>query len=188
MADQNEEPKGLFYLIVGLFCIGCLFQSTIQFKSYFHYQKLQQHGTYTTAKIVKRIYEPQNRAPTIYYLTYQFENRRATNTCKRSGEYFTTPKDKACIHTVQRHRILEQEYKDIKIGDEIDILYLPSDSKTKSLVLGMSYSKSSSLYAAFFYLFLALCSVWWLLVFISKGFADKERSKRARKTKRSEGL
>ena len=172
--------------LLAFFCLLFFFLSARQVKSYVDYQMLERKGSYSTAKVLRRIHAPQGRSHTLYYLTYQFENRRATNTCKPSGEYFTTPKDKACIHTVQRHRILEQEYKDIKIGDEIDILYLPSDSKTKSLVLGMSYSKSSSLYAAFFYLFLALCSVWWLLVFISKGFADKERSKRARKTKRSD--
>ena len=184
MADQNDGG-GVSFLI-GAFCIFLFLLSARQVKSYVDYQVLERKGAYSTGTIVKRIYEPQNRAPTIYYLTYQFENRRATNTCKRSGEYFTTPKDKACIHTVQKHRILEQEYKDIKVGDEIDIVYLPSASKTKSLVLGMSYSKSSSLYAAFFCLFLALCSVWFLLVFISKGFADKARSKKARKAKRSD--
>jgi len=185
VADQNEGGGGISFLI-GIICLFFFFLSAIQVKSYVDYQLLERKGTYATAKVVKRIYEPRNKLRTLYYLTYQFENRRAEDSCKRSGEYFTTPKDKACKFTVQRHKILEQEYKDIKIGDEIDIVYLPSVSKTRSAVLGMSYSKTSSLYLAFLFLFLALCSVWFLLVFISKGFADKARSKKARKAKRSD--
>lgn len=184
---MTEQNKGSGFAVHFSTLAGCLmFIAVCMFfllfftrglKTYIDYRTLEKEGVYTTAKVIKRIYEPGGKSlPTYYYITYEFENRSASDNCVLSEKYFTTPKGKACRTTVQIHEVLEDEYKGLKGGDDIDIIYLPSTAITKSVVRGMAFNEESSLFQTFFFLFLSLMSLVGLHKFVVKGMVDKSRA------------
>lgn len=181
MTEQNKDSKleqyfanlGGCLIFIAVFTFFLLL-FTRELNTYLDYRTLEKDGVYTTAKVIKKIYKPMSKAsPASYYITYKFENRRAVDDCALSEKHFTTPKDKACRTTVQIHEVIEDEYKGLKSGDDIDAIYLPSTSKTKSVVKGMSYNAESSLFGAFLFLLLGLISFLGLVIFVIKGMVDK---------------
>lgn len=106
-------------------------------RDHLSYSKLENSGKLTTGKIVEKIIgATQNKNANVEHsIRYVFENTAATKICPLSGPRFTTPKDQACSNTVRIFRLAEKHFVNIRIGDEIDILYLQDDEKTSSVVI-----------------------------------------------------
>lgn len=176
MTKQNTDGNFAVYLTFGIFFVISVLSSLKGLKTFLDYRTLEKDGVHVTAKIVNRIYLPGGRSRSLYYINYKFENSMAKSDCALSESHFTTPKDKACRVTIQTHKILEHEYTSVKVGDDVGIIYLPSSSKTKSVVKGMAYDEKTSLFGAFFFLFLGLISLLVLLKFAIKGMLDRLKS------------
>ena len=145
--EYGEEESLAFawaFLFLGISLLAMAWATIFSLK-YNEYRTLNTKGKVTTAQIVKRIRLPQGGRPptTHYFFTYQYTNSSSSNDCARSGRYFTTSRKQACNTTVQSQQIVEEQYDAIKVGDLVDVLYLPNVEKTKSIVIG-KYSPQNS--------------------------------------------
>lgn len=106
--------------------------------------QFERNGQQVTAKITERVEE--NADPTRYYISYQFDvlsHGETTRTVLKNREQIAEWKS-------------DQLYKDVSIGDEIEIIYpreMPGDSRIKGnydmVVLGMPVISLNNVLAAF---------------------------------------
>lgn len=139
---EDTNPHGvLAFLALIIFMVAIV--TSVRFtQKYFDVAKLQKEGIHTTGNIVQRIQKPRNRSSTLYYIRYEFENRYASQKCVTDRRTRITPKNKACEITYQIQSITEAEYKELSAPQTVNVLYLPSDTKTHSVVTGLSYGKN----------------------------------------------
>ena len=124
--------------------IGLLLAAVVWFVvnsfSYFKYSSLERNGSYTSGEIVRKVREIPDKTPH-FFLNYKYKNTQANESCATTELRFTTPKDKACIVSIQSHRVTEEEYNTFQLGDSVEVLYLKSGEKTHSVLPEMTFNK-----------------------------------------------
>ena len=143
--QDNENSNGLIaFMFLGIFLVGLMTSITFT-KNYFDMTKLEKDGALTQAVIVEKIRQPNGKSRTRYYIKYKFDNKYATETCLPIRKFKTTPKYKACKKTLQVQPTTKTEYNKISARQTVNVLYLRSDKKTRSLITGLTYNKTNSL-------------------------------------------
>ena len=138
-------------LIAAVVCALGIFFFIVNSVSYLKYNSLERNGEYATAEVMKTIRKTSDQTgkyannSSRYFLKYKFENSLAINECSTVGEFSTTPSNQACRITIVTHQITHEEYKSFKRGDIIEIIYLPSSKKTRSMVLEGTFNSSRPL-------------------------------------------
>jgi len=139
---ERRMTNGLITMITLMVFILSMTLTVRNAKSYYGITKLENDGIQTKGTIIQRIREPSGRSITYFYIRYEFENKYASQSCTPDIGSRTTPKDKACRITTRNQLITETEYKNLTAPQSVQVLYLPSESKTRSMVTGLSYNKN----------------------------------------------
>ena len=158
-AITNEDAKANKPMLVLAFIalsLAFAFLSVRYFTNTLRYGNLEENGSYASAQIVEKINKPNGKAAPYFYLKYRYENTYADQECDVTGEFKTTPKAKACRVNIRVQLVTPSEFKAFRRGDKIEVLYLPSDEKTMSMIEGLSEGRTSNFGASLLFLLLSL--------------------------------
>lgn len=137
-ASDEDVKQGFFFLtfFAGVFAFLFLFL-TIKFSiSYFENTRYSDQSAVTQGTLIERVRIPRNRQGPLYYLRYKYENKYARQRCSIDFETRLTPRNRACLETVDRIKVNEAAYRAAKIPSKIDVIYLPSAEESWSQVVG----------------------------------------------------
>ena len=154
--EDNEGGLGLLIFLAGVFALLFLFAATKFSFSYVQNVKYFEQSQAIQGVLVERVRVPRNRNAPLFYLRYTYENAFATEHCSVDIETKLTPKDRACISTIDRIQVNEEAYYAAKKQSKIELRYLPSKQKSWSQVEGHTARHTRSLVGAVLSLLISL--------------------------------
>lgn len=146
----NEEGSelGLFVFLAGVIALLSLFAATKFSFSYVKNIKYFEQSRATQGVLIERVRIPRDRNAPLFYLRYKYENEAARENCSVDIETKLTPRDQACVVTIDRIQVNEEAYYAAKIPSKIDLVYLPSREKSWSQVEGHTSRHTRSMVGA----------------------------------------